>query len=169
MSLLKELEKTNKQEIDQLSSLIISKKHFERLLNIALSNRQPHAWRAAWAIGFVIDKNPKMVTPHLSQIIERLQNVENESQKGSLLCIFTKIDDFPKNVDLLIEYCFLTIKTPHKKAYPKYYAMTVLFNVSKGNSELEKRLMKALKKTLPKFEKDYVIKKSKKILKSLPR
>ena len=56
-----------------------SESHFHSLLDIALHDKDPVAWRAAWVLDGSDEQNPGMAIKHISTIVQELPQLESRA------------------------------------------------------------------------------------------
>jgi hypothetical protein len=79
---------------------------FRSLLDLALTGRDPMAWRAAWILDGVAEKHPGLATPHVGEIIRKLPGLKSKGTLRSMLRLLCRYE-IPEEVQgLLIDLCF---------------------------------------------------------------
>jgi 8-oxo-dGTP diphosphatase len=122
------------KEADWLSdSALENPAIFRKLLEYSLSNDRKLAFRASWTLTKVCDKFPEIIYPHLSQIVEYLPDVDNESVERSFLRILSLSDVGrlkEKHHGLLADYCFAELNSATSAIAIKAYTMEILYRLS---------------------------------------
>lgn len=77
---------------------------FKELIRLALSDKQPYAWRAAWLLRSCTEKNDPRIQKHLSTIIKKL-NIFSSAQKRDWFFVLQKLDIPEKDEGLLFDTC----------------------------------------------------------------
>lgn len=140
---------------------------FEEAINLAMANRQPYSWRAAWLLWSCMEKNDPRIRPHIQSIIDAiplkadghkrellkvLQAMElNEAHHGALftICadIWEKVDQSPS-----VRYRALMFMVTIAKLYPEVANEIILLShpqytdpLSPGIRKAALRMIKELK------------------------
>jgi hypothetical protein len=116
---------------------------FLRLLEYSLSSDNKLAFRASWTLTKVCDKFPEIIHPYLSQVVESLSKIDNESTLRCFLRIisltdFTKINN--RRHGLLADFCFKTLNSGFSAIAVKAYSMEILYQLSLIYTELATEL-----------------------------
>ena len=88
---LEEILKTRFDKEYLFSYLTENPAKFDKALQIAISDEQPQAWRAAWVINHCIKYNDSRIKKIANKIIKKLKTKEDGHQR-ELLKILGKID-----------------------------------------------------------------------------
>ncbi len=127
---------------------------YPQMLVIAFTGEKKFAQRASRVVYYAGVKQPELALPLYGTIISNLQNIENESIKGTLTALFTEIP-LPENEELLgilTNFCFEAMNTVTEKAAMKVYPMQVLYRITKIYPELKNELALILRNQIE-FEK----------------
>ena len=90
------------------------------------------AFRASWILTKVCDRFPEIIYPFLSQIVDSLNRIDNESTLRSFLRIISLSDIGQINVrqhGLLAEFCFSMLKSGFSAIAVKAYSMEILYKL----------------------------------------
>ena len=77
---------------------------FTNLIELALTNEQPYAWRAAWLLSKCMDDNDPRVQPYLTKILEILPTVK-EGQMRDLFNVFYRMELEEELEGRLFDFC----------------------------------------------------------------
>jgi len=106
---------------------------FRKLLEYSWSDDKKLNFRASWILTKVCDKFPDIIYPHLSQIVDSLPEVNNESVERSFLRILSLSDVSQlseKHHGLLADYCFTELNSATSAIAVKAYSMEILYRLS---------------------------------------
>jgi len=106
---------------------------FLKLFEYSHSSDKKLAFRASWTLTKVCDKFPELIYPYLSQMVETLNKIDNESALRSFLRIISlsdikKIDSRQHGV--LADFCFNALKSGLTAIAVKAYSMEILYRLS---------------------------------------
>jgi 8-oxo-dGTP diphosphatase len=114
-----------------------------KLLEYSFSSERKLAFHASWALTKVCDKFPEIIYPHLKQIIEKLDEIDNESAQRSLLRIlaFTDIEKINQQQHgILADHCFKALNSGFSAIAVKAYSMEILYRLAQKYPELANEL-----------------------------
>lgn len=121
---------------------------FRRLIEFSFSPDKKLAFRASWTLTKVCDRFPELITPYISQIIEALNNLENESAERSFLRIISMSDlsrFSSKHQGILADHCFTALKSGFSAIAIKAYSMEILYRLSLIYPDLALELAASIK------------------------
>jgi 8-oxo-dGTP diphosphatase len=107
---------------------------FRKLIDYSFSDDDKLAFRSSWILAKVCDKEPAIIYPYLSEIVETLKNLNNESAQRSLLRIISLSEMnklSKKHHGLLTDHCFEALKSNFSSIAIKAYSMEILYKLSK--------------------------------------
>lgn len=114
-----------------------------KLLDYSFSDDKKLAFRASWTLSKVHDKIPEVVVPHLTRLIESLDNIDNESVQRSFLRIVSLSDlnlVSARNQGILADHCFRMMKSGSSAIAIKAYSMEIIYKLTKIYPELANEL-----------------------------
>ena len=116
-------------EKDLLTGEVIkSKTHFSTLLHLALHEKDPLAWRAAWVLDGCDEKRPGLARKHLSRIIQALPGMDSKGTLRSLLRLLARSEIPEEDQGLLIDECFSYLVSELYPVAVKAHAMQIIYN-----------------------------------------
>jgi hypothetical protein len=135
--MLSNLEKilTNSYKAGMISYINEHPEEFESAIDLAVSNKQPYSWRAAWLLWSCMDANDSRLDNYISKIIEIIPQRNDGHQKDLLkiLYMLDLPDDLEGKVfDLSISLWEQLNKIPSVR----YNAIKLLFKILKKHPEL---------------------------------
>jgi 8-oxo-dGTP diphosphatase len=121
---------------------------FQKLFDYSLSSDKRLAFHSSWTLTKVCDKYPEIIYPYLSELVETLIKVENESALRSFLRIISlsnlgKIDSHKHG--LLADFCFNLLKSGFSAIAVKAYSMEILYRLSLIYPELANELSASIR------------------------
>jgi hypothetical protein len=121
---------------------------FIKLFQYANSSDKKLAFRASWTLTKVCDRFPELIYPYLSQIVESLNKIDNESTLRSFLRIIS-LSDLDKinsgQHGKLADYCFKMINSGYSAIAVKAYSMEILFRLTLIYPELANELSSSIR------------------------
>ncbi len=132
------------QEADWIAtSAIDNPAIFLKLLEYSYMSDRKLAFRASWTLSKVCDKFPELIHPHLSGIIERLNQVDNESTQRSFLRILSLTDlrlVSQRHHGILADHCFTALNSGFSAIAIKAYSMEIIYRLALIYPELANEL-----------------------------
>jgi hypothetical protein len=138
----------SKVEMQAITEVVCQ--HPERIDEVwTLANSSiPNAWRAAWALAHINEKNSQLLTPYLSEITNIVTSTKNLSIKRELLkvLILHPLPDEPSGV--LLDDCFETVTSNLVPVGLRMYAMSMVAKYCKRYPELTAEFLAILEDIL---------------------
>ena len=112
---------------------------FEEGIKLAVSDKQPYSWRAAWCLWSCMEKNDNRIRKHIKEIIKILPNRKYNQQRELLKIIeLMEIDD--KYIGTLFKYCVSIWLNVNSKPSVRYNAFRILAKIALKHVELNREL-----------------------------
>jgi len=141
----------SKQQVEKLIRWVgTNAKRFAQLMNLFLHGDQDISRRSAWVIGHCCERNPELAKPWLKTMIKKMQepNMHNAIQRNVMRILqYVEIPSSLKGK--VTNICFDFISDTKTAIAPQAFAMTVLANIAKKESDLLKELRVLVHQMLP--------------------
>ena len=111
-----------------IGEVIKSESHFNTLLQLALHEKDPIAWRACWVLDVSDEKMPGLARKHISKIVKALPGLESKGSLRSLLRMLARYDIPEEEQGLLIDLCFSYLVSEQYPVAVKAHAMQIIYN-----------------------------------------
>lgn len=105
-----------------------SEQRFSSLLNLALYDKDPLAWRAAWILDGAAEVSPEIALNHIRQIVQRLPEINSGGTIRSLLRLLCRYNIPEEEQGLLIDLCFGYMVSELYPVAVKVHAMQIIYN-----------------------------------------
>jgi len=112
---------------------------FEEAIKLALSDKQPHSWRAAWLLWSFIEENDKRIQKHIKEIINAIESKKDGHQR-ELLKILLKMDLNKKHEGFLFDLCMNLWEQINKDPSVRVTAFKFIVKMAKKYPELSKEI-----------------------------
>lgn len=122
--------------------MVLMKSHpefFEEAFNLALSDRHPEGWRAAWWVYSCMHRNDQRVQPLISKIIESLGSKKSGHQR-ELLKVLSKINLDEEREGALFDVCLTIWEDLSKQSSVRITAFRQLVRIARNHPELKSEL-----------------------------
>ena len=111
-----------------ISEVIKSESHFTTLLQLALHEKEPVAWRASWILDGSDEKKPGLARKYIPKIVKALPGLESKGTLRSLLRLLSRHDIPEEEQGLLIDLCFSYLVSELYPVAVKAHAMQIIYN-----------------------------------------
>jgi hypothetical protein len=113
--------------------------YIQELLDNFVSDIKPAAWRSAWLLRHVMNKNDVRIEPLIPMMISVLSAKEDGHQR-ELLLILEKMELSDENIGALFDECSRIWETISKKSSTRIAAMKVMLNIAVIYPELNEEI-----------------------------
>ena len=110
-----------------IGEVIKSESHFNTLLQLALHEKDPVAWRASWILDGSDEKKSGLARKHVPKILKALPGLESKGTLRSLLRLLTRYDIPEEQQGLLIDLCFSYLVSELYPVAVKAHAMQIIY------------------------------------------
>lgn len=100
------------------------------LIDIYLSNEEPHSRRIVWAIDLYTIEEPEIILPYLEKIIDLLPQFSHHALKRHSLHILSRLPLPNSRLGSLITLCFEWLLDSVHPAAVKVYSIEILYLIS---------------------------------------
>ena len=105
-----------------------SEEKFLVLLELALHEKDPLAWRATWVLDGCDELHPGLASNQISRITRRLPDLESKGSLRSLLRLLCRYDIPEEDQGILIDLCFGYLVSELYPLAVKVHAMQIIYN-----------------------------------------
>lgn len=110
-----------------IREVIKSESHFTLLLELALQEKDPLAWRASWVLDGSDEIKPGLATAHISKIVKALPGLDSKGSLRSLLRLLSRHEIPEEEQGLLIDLCFSYLVSELYPVAVKAHAMQIIY------------------------------------------
>lgn len=122
-----------------------SVQHFESLLEIALHDDDPLAWRAAWILDGSDEAFPGLAADYISTLVTKLPGIKSTGTLRSLLRLLCRYDIHENEQGVLIDLCFKYMVSEFYPVAVKVHAMQIIYNHVLIYPELKEELVTVIR------------------------
>ncbi len=120
---------------EMISFLQSHPEYFEEVIQLAISDRQPYSWRAAFLIWGSVEENDKRIQKHIKSIVNCIQEKEDGHQR-ELLKILYKMKISEKYEGQIFNTCVNLWEQISKKPSVRITAFKFIMKIAKNHPEL---------------------------------
>lgn len=110
-----------------IAEVVKSDDHFKTLIQLALHEKDPLAWRSCWVLDGSDEKRPGMAQKYIPEIIQALPGLKSKGTLRSLLRLLTRYDIPEDEQGLLIDLCFSYLVSELYPVAVKAHAMQIIY------------------------------------------
>jgi len=112
---------------------------FEEAIELAISDKQPIAWRAAWLLWSCMDDNDKRIQKYIGNIVNTLETKDNGHQR-ELLKILFQMEIEEEYEGKIFDLCMDIWEQINKTPSVRVNALKFIFKIAKKHPELSKEI-----------------------------
>lgn len=130
---------TNTHKPEMIAYVAAHPESFEEAIQLAISDKQPYSWRAAWLLWSCMTKNDKRIQKYIKEIITVLPK-RKDNQKRELLKIIEQLELKEAYEGILFDYCVSIWEKTDKQPSVRFNAFKILAKIAKKHPELLKEI-----------------------------
>lgn len=123
----------NKNEM--ISFLESKPEYFNEMLQLALSDKQPYSWRAAWLLNNCMENNDKRIKKYAKTILDSIKSKKDGHQR-ELIKILLKMDLKEIHEGFFFNICLDIWKQINKGSSVRFVALQSIVKLAKKHNEL---------------------------------
>ena len=112
---------------------------YEEAVKLAVSDKQPFAWRAAWLLWSCMGENDERIQPHIKEIVNVVK-LKNDGHQRELLKILFQMGISKKYEGILFNLCMDVWEEIHKTPSVRLTAFKFIMKIVKKHPELSKEI-----------------------------
>ena len=131
---------THSYKADMISYLKSHPEDFEEAIKLAITNKQPYSWRAAWLLWSCMDKNDQRIHKYTKKIINTLPS-KPDDQLRELMIILQRMEINDDYEGKLFDFCVTVWKNTGKQPSVRYNAFKLMIKIIKKHPDLLKEIL----------------------------
>jgi len=121
---------------------------FKQLMKLFFDETYRVTQRAAWPMSICVEKNPALIKPYLSKMIDKLADQTVAVKRNSVRAL--QFLDIPSRLQgKAVNTCFELLNSPSEAIAVKVFAMTVLANICEKQPDLANELRLSIENQMP--------------------
>ena len=126
---------TTSYKAEMISYMDAHPEDFEEAIQLAISDKQPYAWRAAWLLWSCMDKNDRRIQGYVKNIINTLTSKDDDHQR-ELFKILLQMELNEANESYLYDICVKVWEKINKKPSVRFIAFKFMVKIAKKYPDL---------------------------------
>ena len=131
---------TNSYKADMISYMKSHPEDFEEAIELAIKDKQPYSWRAAWLLWSCMDKNDQRINKYIEKIIDTLPT-KSDDQLRELLIILQRMELKDQYEGKLFDICVNIWENIGKQPSVRYNAFKLMIRIIKRHPDLSKEVV----------------------------
>jgi hypothetical protein len=131
---------TSSYKVDMIAWMDAHPEYFEEAIKLAVSNKQPYSWRAAWLLWSCMEKNDQRIQGYVKSIIDIL-SVRDDNQLRELLIILHQMEINEELEGLLFNHCISIWEKINKKPSLRIIAFKIIDKIAKKHPDLSREII----------------------------
>lgn len=131
---------TNSYKQDVIYYINDHPEDFDKVIRLAVSDKQPYAWRAAWLLCNCMEDNDKRLQPYISKIITVLMDRKDGHQSG-LLKILHRMELEEDHEAFLFDCCITLWENINKIPSVRLYALKTILKMAGKYPDLSSEII----------------------------
>ena len=112
---------------------------FEEAIELAITDKQPYSWRAAWLLWSCMEDNDKRIQKYIKKIVDTLDTKDDGHQR-ELIKILLKMDIKEEFEGILFDHCVDIWEQINKTPSVRVNALKFIIKIAKKHPELAKEI-----------------------------
>jgi len=113
---------------------------FEKAVELAVSDKQPYSWRAAWLLWSVIEENDQRIKKFIKRIVNAAKT-KSDSHQRELLKILLMMELDEKYEAVLFDICMGIWEQISKAPSVRVNALKLIVKIANKHPELKKEIL----------------------------
>jgi len=107
---------------------------FEEAIELAISDKQPYSWRAAWLLWSCMEENDKRIQKYIKKIVDTLETKDDGHQRELIMELKEDYEG------ILFDHCMDIWEQINKTPSVRVNALKLIIKVAKKHPELAKEI-----------------------------
>ncbi len=130
---------TTARKADMISFLNANPNDFDEAIELALANKQPYSWRAAWLLCSCIEKNDYRLQGYIKVIISVLTSKKG-GHKRELIKILLQMELQEEDEGVLFDVCMTAWQKLENKPSVRFTAFQMIVKIARKHPDLKNEI-----------------------------
>jgi hypothetical protein len=126
-------------KVEMISFMNSHPEFFEEVIELAVSDKQPYSWRAAYVLWSVIDENDRRIQKHIKKIVNAVKT-KSDGHQWELLKILLKMELDEKYESVLFDICMNVWEQINKAPAVRVNALKMIIKIANKQPKLQKEI-----------------------------
>jgi len=129
----------NSYKDEMISFMHAHPEYFEEAIELAIADKHPYSWRAAWLLWSCIEENDERIQKYIGNIVDTLET-KDEGHQRELLKILLKLELNGEYESILFDHCMNIWEGINKSPSVRVNALKFIVKIAKRHPELVKEI-----------------------------
>ena len=129
----------NSYKDEMISFMHAHPEYFEEAIELAIADKHPYSWRAAWLLWSCIEENDERIQKYIGNIVDTLET-KDEGHQRELLKILLKLELNEEYESILFDHCMNIWEGINKSPSVRVNALKFIVKIAKRHPELVKEI-----------------------------
>ena len=130
----------NSYKDEMISFMDTHPEFFEEAIELAIANKQPYSWRAAWLLWSCMEENDNRIQGYIKKIIDTIRT-KNDDHQRELIKILLQMELNDEYEGFLFNVCMKVWESISKKPSVRLTAFKVIIKTAKKHPDLFKEII----------------------------
>ena len=130
----------NSYKDEMISFIHVHPEFFEEAIKLAISDKQPYSWRAAWLLWSCMENNDLRIKKHIKDIVKCIKT-KNDAHQRELLKILLQMELEKKYEGILFNLCMDIWEHIDKDPSVRITALKFIIKIVKKHIDLSKEII----------------------------
>ena len=131
---------TNSYKTGMISYMATHPEAFKEAIQLAISDKQPYSWRAAWLLWSCMEDNDHRLQEYITNIISTISN-KNDPHQRALLKILLQMEINEEYEGILFNLCSTVWGKIKKKPSVRFTAFKMMVKIAINHHELSREII----------------------------
>ena len=129
----------NSYKDEMISFMNAHPEFFDQAIKLAISDKQPYAWRAAWLLWGCMEENDNRIQKYIDSIVKSLKDKDDGHQR-ELLKILYRMKPKEKHDGILLNHCIDIWQQIDKTPSVRFNALNFIIKIVKKHPDLSREI-----------------------------
>jgi hypothetical protein len=131
---------TNSYKAGMISFMATHPEAIKEAIQLAISDKQPYSWRAAWLLWSCMKENDQRLQGYIKNIISTI-STKNDDHQRELLKILQQMEINEEYEGLLFNLCATVWEKIKKKPSVRFTAFKMMVKIAKNHPDLSREII----------------------------
>ncbi len=131
---------TNSYKAGMIAYMATHQEDFKEAIQLAISDKQPYSWRAAWLLWSCMEENDQRIQRYIKNIISTI-STKNDDHQRELFKILHQMELSEEYEGILFNVCLNVWKKINKKPSVRFNAFKIIVKIAQKHPDLSRELV----------------------------
>lgn len=129
----------NSYKDEMISFMENHPEYFDEAIKLAIGDKQPYSWRAAWLLWSCMEENDKRIRKYIKKIVDSIKT-KDDGQQRELLKILLQMELKEEYEGILFNLCMNIWEQINKSPSVRITALKFIIKIAKKHPELSQEI-----------------------------